>query len=48
MQDDIQDIEEDQVIPCKPIGDWVFESELGLEDDIFELENSADIQTLVL
>ena len=42
--DDVQDVEDDQIIQCKPIGDWVFE----LDDVVFELENSTDIQLLFM
>ena len=42
--EDVQDVEEDQIIQCKPIGDWVFE----MDDVAFELENSTDIQSLFI
>ena len=41
--DDVQDVEDDQIIQCKPIGDWVFEL-----DVVFELENRTDIQSLFM
>ena len=41
--DDVQDVEDDQILQSKPIGDWVFE--LGV---VFELENSTDIQSLFM
>ena len=41
--DNVQDVEGDQIIQCKPIGDWVFEL-----DVVFELDNSTDRQPLFM
>ena len=39
--DDIQDVEEEQILSCKPVGEW----KLTEENIIFELENNAEIHS---
>ena len=39
--DDIQDVEEEQILSCTPIGDW----KLASDTFVYELDNSEEIKT---